>query len=243
MTPIASIIEHVQQIERDGYAILGNVFCEEELAQIRKQIASAFASTSDSVRHRNGDVYAVRNVLSIYPAARSLWKKQPLLNLLERTLGKEYGLVRGLFFDKPPMQTWALPWHKDLLIAVQQESVKSDRYSRPRLRIGVPHSEPPLEVLQSMLTLRIHLDDMTAENGPLEVLPGSHHTGKDFRVAGFREEQLTCKSGDVLAIRPLVVHSSGRSHPETDQHRRILHLEFSGLKELPSGIKWWEFYD
>ena len=47
--------------------------------------------------------------------------------------------------------------------------------------------------------------------------------------------------GDVLLMRPLLAHNSGRSHPETTRHRRILHLEFAGLAELPDGFAWHTF--
>jgi len=219
-----------------------DVFTAEDVGMFRDQIAAAFARDTESVRQREGAVYAVRNVLRLFPDATRLWQKPMLRELLSSVLGSEYGLIRGLFFDKPPDQTWALPWHKDLLIAVQNDRISSSLYSPPRLRIGVPHTEPPLEVLQSMLTLRIHLDDMTAENGPLEVLPESHLTGKTLQIHGFRAETLQCRAGDVLAMRPLLVHSSGRSLPEVKSHRRILHLEFCGLPELPDGVRWNEWY-
>jgi hypothetical protein len=45
----------------------------------------------------------------------------------------------------------------------------------------------------------------------------------------------------VLAMRPLMAHSSPASHPETTRHRRILHLEFSGQPPLPDGFDWYEF--
>jgi len=47
--------------------------------------------------------------------------------------------------------------------------------------------------------------------------------------------------GDVLLIRPLVAHSSGQSHADTREHRRILHLEFAASAELPDGYRWHDF--
>jgi hypothetical protein len=47
-----------------------------------------------------------------------------------------------------------------------------------QFKVGVPHVEAPEWLLEKMLTMRLHLDDMTEENGPLKVLPGSHHSGK-----------------------------------------------------------------
>lgn len=47
--------------------------------------------------------------------------------------------------------------------------------------------------------------------------------------------------GDVLAMRPLISHSSGASIQETKRHRRILHLEFARDQNLPDGFQWHDF--
>jgi len=52
---------------------------------------------------------------------------------------------------------------------------------------------------------------------------------------------LHARAGDVLAMRPLVSHSSGASTPGTQRHRRVLHLEFAGCEELPDGFCWHDF--
>lgn len=196
---------------------------------------------SDSVRHREGSVYAARNALELCPTLIELWREPQLIYLVLETLGERAGLVRGLFFDKPPGQTWALPWHKDLTITVRDNRAVP-RYSKPRLRAGVWHCEPPLEVLEAMLTLRIHLDDVTGENGPLEVLPGSHLTGKELRIERFEPRRILVNAGDVFVMRPLLAHCSGRSTPGTTRHRRVLHLEFAAMAQLPGGHEWHEFH-
>jgi hypothetical protein len=89
--------------------------------------------------------------------------------MLQEVLGKSGGLVRALYFDKPPDRTWSLPWHKDRTIAVEDNSLQSDYFSRPTNKDGVPHVVAFDEVLQRMLTLRIHLDDVDDDNGPLRV--------------------------------------------------------------------------
>ena len=207
------------------------------------RLASLLSSLSanDAVRQREGAVYASRNVLELCPALVDAWRTERLIRLLVGVLGAEVGLVRGLYFDKPPQQTWALPWHKDLTIAVR-EPIEVDGYSKPRLRAGVWHCEPPVEVLQAMLTLRIHLDDVTEENGPLEVLPGSHRTGKTLKIDDFQPRSVLVNAGDVFAMRPLLAHCSGRSREGTQRHRRVLHLEFAGMPTLPGGHDWHTFH-
>jgi ectoine hydroxylase-related dioxygenase (phytanoyl-CoA dioxygenase family) len=151
-------------------------------------------------------------------------------------LGPSFGLVRVLFFDKPPENSWALPWHKDMAIAVKNNALPSEHFTHPTRKIGVPHVEAPEWLLERMLTLRLHLDDMMEENGPLKVLPASHRgtaDGQPFTVLGRR--------GDVLLMRPLLSHCSNRSKEGTTQHRRILHFEFAGVAELPDGYAWHDF--
>jgi ectoine hydroxylase-related dioxygenase (phytanoyl-CoA dioxygenase family) len=164
-----------------------------------------------------------------------------LAGALAAVLGPAYGLVRGLYFDKPPGKTWALPWHKDLTVAVRDNRRPGGGFSKPTTKAGVPHAEAPRELLEAMLTARIHLDDVTEENGPLRVLPGSHRTGKELCVGDAAPETVLARRGDVLLMRPLLAHGSGHSHPDTRRHRRVLHLEFAAFRELPDGWEWHDF--
>lgn len=174
-------------------------------------------------------------------AVAEVWRRAPLLELLTAVLGPERGLVRALYFDKPPDRTWSLPWHKDLTIAVRDNTLASAEFARPTTKAGVPHVEAPCDLLQRMLTLRIHLDDVTDENGPLHVVPGSHAGGKSAAASERPPVAVHARAGDVLVMRPLVSHSSGSSLAGCRRHRRILHLEFAGQRVLPDGYAWHRF--
>jgi hypothetical protein len=231
-----------QRIARDGFLVLPGVFGSAAVAAMLEGLARAFASRQQgAIRSEAGSLYAARNVLSLWPEVATAWRQTPLPEALAAILGACFGLVRTLFFDKPPDGTWALPWHKDVTIAVRDNRLPSQRFAKPTLKAGVPHVEAPVEILNSMLTARIHLDDVTEENGPLKVIPGSHHTGADMRLGDIAPETITVGCGDVLLMRPLLAHSSGRSHPETRRHRRVLHLEFAASSELPDGYAWHDF--
>ena len=91
-----------------------------------------------------------------------------------------------------------------------------------------------------MLTLRIHLDRVTQENGPLEVAVGSHLNGKQPSEI-HESKQILVNAGDVLAMRPMLSHMSGSSDPDSKMHRRILHLEFAAKRNLPDGYAWHQF--
>ena len=194
-----------------------------------------------ALRSQSGGVYGARNVLELWPPVRQLWRQPPLGSVLEELLGSELGLVRVLYFDKPPGQSWSLPWHKDMTIAVRNNRLPSAHFSKPTRKAGVPHVEAPLAILENMITARIHLDEVTEENGPLKVIPGSHHTGKKLVLGEVPPVSIHANRGDVLLMWPLLAHCSGRSHPETLRHRRILHLEFAARPELPEVYEWHDF--
>lgn len=186
-------------------------------------------------------MYAARNVLSIWPMAVTVWRRPPLLETLAALLGPHAGLVRGLYFDKPPERSWALPWHKDLTVAVRDNQLPSRAFCKPTVKANVPHVEAPLEVLERMATLRVHLDDVTDDNGPLRVIAGSHRSGKAMPTGDVAPTSILARAGDVLVMRPLLAHASNLSHPDCQHHRRILHLEF-GHRDLPDGYRWFEFW-
>jgi ectoine hydroxylase-related dioxygenase (phytanoyl-CoA dioxygenase family) len=189
------------------------------------------------MRNAAGTVYGARNVLDIWPDAVRVMHQPALMDALRAALGSDLGLVRVLYFDKPPGDSWALPWHKDMAIAVQDNTIPSEQFSCPTAKYGVPHVEAPVWLLERMLTARLHLDEVTEVNGPLRVLPGSHQGGKDSSPGGDAVKVL-CDRGGVLLMRPLLAHCSGHSAADTRRHRRILHLEFSGVRELPDGYEW-----
>jgi hypothetical protein len=89
-----------------------------------------------------------------------------------------------------------------------------------------------------MLTVRIHLDPMTAFNGPLKVLPGTHRTRQIMPSPTVSPHSVLGDAGDVLVMRPLLSHASGRCDPETRLHRRVLHLEFAADTDLTESYKW-----
>ena len=99
----------------------------------------------------------------------------------------------------------------------------------------------PDELLDQMIAVRLHIDDCTADNGPLRVIPGSHRAGtmSSERIVAqcesLHEEELLVNKGGVIAMRPLLIHASSKSR--TIENRRVLHFLF-GPVELPVGLEW-----
>jgi hypothetical protein len=237
----SDMTKQLRSIADNGYAMLLSAYPATEIQAIRDECTSALSHGESSLHAGDGSVYGARNVLQLWPSAASVWRRRSLSTLLVAVLGPRFGLVRVLFFDKPPGQSWALPWHRDLTIAVKNNRLPSGRFAKPTKKAGVPHIQAPQEVLDNMLTLRLHLDDALEETGPLKVIPGSHLCFEKPSCAERPAETIIAGAGDVLAMRPLLLHCSGRSHPDTRRHRRILHLEFAGTPELADGFAWHEF--
>ena len=157
-----------------------------------------------------------------------------------RLAGRPNLPVRVLFFDKTVESNWAVPWHQDRTIAVKAR-VEFGGFGPWSIKDGIVHVEPPVSVLDSMLTLRLFIDDCGEDNGPLEVAIGSHRLG---RVPGADVADIVRRSaifpgvgraGDVLAMRALAIHASRRAKSPT--HRRVLHVDYAAI-DLPPPLEW-----
>lgn len=227
--------------EREGYALVQDVFPEGTVAELRDQLADAFTPTAQAGSRRGGSVYAVRNALEI-PAVRSVVEDGPLRALAHSLLRPKTFAVRAILFDKTPDANWPVPWHQDLSIAVQErrENVGWGPWSE---KAGVPHVQPPTPILEQMATTRLHLDPCGPENGPLQVLPGTHRSGRlsaaEIEVEVRRHPAIVCTAGagDILLMRPLLLHASGKA--VAPGHRRVLHVEWA-TENLPGGLAWFE---
>jgi hypothetical protein len=188
---------------------------------------------------RRGRTYAARNILAL-PSVCSLAETWPIREIVEPVLGPDAFPVRGILFDKVPGANWHVGWHQDQIIAVAERK-EVPGFTAWSVKGGVPHVRPPECVLEKMLTLRIHLDDCTRNNGALCVIPGSHRSGLleqfeiDALVASRAPVVCDAECGTALAMRPLLLHASSPAASPT--HRRVVHLEFAA-EPLPGGLEW-----
>ena len=176
------------------------------------------------------------------PAVAALAVSSKLLCLLKEAFDEECFPVRSIFFDKTPEANWLVPWHQDLSIAVK-ERVDLPGYGPWSTKEGIPHVQPPTEILEAMVTLRLHLDDCDESNGALRVIPSSNRLGRlnATRIAELRSHQkeVICSvhAGDVVLMRPLLLHAS--SEALAPAHRRVIHVEYSTC-DLAEGLQWAE---
>jgi ectoine hydroxylase-related dioxygenase (phytanoyl-CoA dioxygenase family) len=184
----------------------------------------------------------LRDLLGVAPAFVSLAQLPGVREWVAAALGKPGFVARAILFDKTPGANWALGFHQDVVIAVAGRA-DVPGFGPWSVKTGIDHVRPPASVLEGMITVRIHLDDCGPENGPLVVIPGSHTHGflSDEQIAAAIEVgpvvDCTCRAGDAVLMRPLLLHGSRKSAAVS--HRRVAHLEFAA-DPLPPPLRWRE---
>ncbi len=164
----------------------------------------------------------------------------PVGAIAAHVLGPRARPVRAILFDKNEINNWSLAWHQDRTIAVRRRE-PIDGFEPWTVKAGVPHVEPPFDFIERMLTLRVHLDPVMSDNGPLLISPGTHSIGKlledqiEPAIRRFGVITCTAKAGDVWAYRTAILHASARSSRLS--RRRVLQLDYSA-DDLPPPLRW-----
>lgn len=79
---------------------------------------------------------------------------QPAIRaLVSGLLGPTARPVRAIAFDKTAGRNWLVPWHQDRTIAVDRRDAAADVRCWT-VKNGVDHCEPPIRLLERMVTLR-----------------------------------------------------------------------------------------
>ena len=148
--------------------------------------------------------------------------------------------TRATLFAKSEAQSWALGWHQDRVIAVQ-EKLGVGGYTNWTQKGGIWHVEPPLEVLQNMIFAQIYFDPVGPDDGPTELAIGSHKFGKIYKdqmpdIMSKSDRHLCLANpGDMLICHSLILHRSLSSR--TQNSRRIIRIDFADF-DLPVPLRW-----
>ena len=154
----AESLDHLKQF---GYALLRGVFDSNAMDSLKERLSTTLQDRHErSVLRSRGQIYGSRNLLETFPEVAALPSHPLLREFITAVLGPSAGIVRVLYFDKPPDRSWSLPWHRDRTIAVKRNDLPSGRFCKPTCKAGIPHVEACMSLLAEMLTLRIHLDAM-----------------------------------------------------------------------------------
>jgi ectoine hydroxylase-related dioxygenase (phytanoyl-CoA dioxygenase family) len=216
-------------IEKDGFAIVPAVLSNREIDQLSRGISACNAR-----RSRAGS----RHVLTLTPVA-NLARHASVMELARSVLGPQAFPFRATLFDKSARSNWLVVWHQDTALPLRER--REVRGWGPwSTKDGIAYAHAPTSALSQVLALRIHLDDSTSLNGPLRVLPATHALGvlEDEQVhqqaTHMSGVECLISSGGILAMRPLLIHSSSKSRSEAD--RRVLHIEYAATPSMASPL-------
>ncbi len=223
-------MHELDAINENGIALIPEVLARNEVGMLLRRL-----ETSSLRRSRAG----VRHLMSNDIVAE-LARDSRMLAIARSILGNTAFPFRATLFDKSPDANWLVVWHQDtaLPLRARTELLGWGPWS---VKDGINYAHAPTDALEQVLALRVHLDDSTEENGPLRVLPGTHKLGvlSDEEVERLSRElkadDCLASTGSVLAMRPLLIHSSSKS--QTDLPRRVLHIEYAGSASVGDGLE------
>lgn len=214
----------------EGHRIFAGVFMPSEMRPLLAELSAAYLQ-----RTRAGARHLLR-----MPVVRTLASDVRMLDIARGFLGSSAVPFKATLFDKSPGANWLVAWHQDTALPLQRR-IESDEWGPWSTKAGLLYAHAPAWALQQVIALRVSLDDSSADNGPLRVLPGTHRAGV---LSGAQIERLArevapvdcvAPSGGVIAMRPLTVHASSKATSE--RPRRVLHIEYATAIDLGGGVE------
>ena len=227
-------------LEQKGYAILDHLYSNPEIQEIITCINKATQHGEGFLKTK--DLFAIRQLLKNIPQLKEVVFNDNLTSLLSNIYTNSYFLTKAIYFDKPSTSNWFVPYHQDISISVNQK-IDSKNYKNWTYKKGQHGVQPPLKILKNITTVRIHLDNTTAHNGALKVIPYSHTKGiirtdqKEWDT--HTEHVCDVQKGGVMLMKPLTLHASNRT--TNGKQRRVIHLEFCD-QELEAPLEWLEYH-
>ncbi len=214
--------------EKNGYFVTSPLFGESEYQALEANLASVTISMAGS-----------RSLLEAEWCA-SLARSLKTHSLLASFFPQEFVVVQCTFFEKSVDRNWLVSLHQDLSIPVSQK-LDHPALSGWSEKEGGIFVQPPAEVLQNFVAIRLHVDECSSADGPLKVVPGSHLHGRTNQEqatalrAANGEVICPVTRGAAMLMRPLLLHSSSKASGQSK--RRVLHFLFAP-KSLPFGLRW-----
>ena len=216
------------RLDEDGAELFARALDEAACIRLEASLA-ALPTTAPGVRIGNGS--------QLQPF---LDATGPIGGIAIAALAPEAHPVRAILFDKTVERNWALGWHQDRTIVVR-ERIHADGFGPWTVKSGLIQVEPPFEILERMVTLRVHLDAVDGSNAPLRIVPGSHRLGRlpeakiERVVATFGERLCLAERGDIWLYATPVVHASLAADPP--RRRRVLQVDYSA-DAAPGPLAW-----
>lgn len=226
------------EIEKNGFAIVGDVYTNAEVQQLIDLIDNT--DTSGATFRKSANLFAIRQFLKQIPEIHPILFNDNLKQLITELFGEDYFAVKSIYFDKPGESNWFVAYHQDLTISVDTK-IEIEGYGPWTIKQNQFAVQPPLELLENIFTIRIHLDKTDKNNGALKVIPQSHNKNiyRAETIDWSIETETTCEvpKGGIMFMKPLLLHSSSKT--TNNNRRRVIHIEFSN-KSLPNKLQWAE---
>jgi ectoine hydroxylase-related dioxygenase (phytanoyl-CoA dioxygenase family) len=217
-------------INESGFAIFPALFSPERVDRFLQEI-----NEISPQRSRAG----VRHAMKLAPVA-AIAGDRHLAEIACAVLGTRSFPFRATLFEKSPTANWLVVWHQDTALPLRKRA-EVPGWGPWSVKESIDYAHAPAGVLSQILALRIHLDDSTADNGPLRVLPRTHMLGvlsdDGIHDLGVRITPVDCVAakGGVVAMRPLLVHASSKSR--TEMPRRVLHIEYAASDSIADPLR------
>ena len=229
---------HKNSLIENGFTVINNIFSDEEIKKISEVIQNI--DTSKETFRKSEDLFAIRQFLKEIPEVKDLIFNENLKIIIKEIFGENYFVVKSIYFDKPEKSNWYVAYHQDLTISVDKK-VELENFGHWTTKHNQFAVQPPLDILENIFTIRIHLDDTDENNGALKVVPKSHAKGiyRQETIDWNVETENICNvnKGGIMIMKPLILHGSNRT--TNGKKRRVIHIEFSN-KELPKELNWSE---
>ena len=219
-----------KNIEEQGFAILPGLFSQQYLDRLLQEI-----NESEPRRSRAG----VRHALGLAPVAE-LSQQPQMIELARGVLGPDAFPFRATVFDKSTAANWLVVWHQDTALPLCAR-LELPGWGPWSVKEGIHYAHAPTATLSKVLALRVHFDDSTTANGPLRVLAGTHTLGvlsdDSVHEVATRIAPVDCvvPKGGIVAMRPLLIHASSKSHSEMP--RRVLHIEYAASDSIAKPLQ------
>ncbi len=198
---------HTHQLERDGYAVLPSVLTAGEIAQLTDSIDQVFVDRPVERGRSDADEFRYQMLNYSAPAQRAIGHPR-ILEVIEPLLGEDCHVIANTAWRNPP-EFGGGAWHCDA----------GPHVPRPR---GVPwdYRIPyPIFAIGTHIMLR----DCAEVDGPTQVIPGSHRSGRvpdydrvndpDFGYEGRGAVAVTANAGDVICFVSDLWHRGMAAQP------------------------------
>ena len=218
--------EESRQLQQAGFAVLPEVLAPDEVMSLKTSILDVFERYPPDHRApkpAEDEAHFRYELLNRSEAARACIANQRVLSVIEPLLGEDCHIIANTAWNNPPAPgSEGQAWHVD----------------------GGPHIPLPkgvrwpTELPRPVFAIGVHylLMDVSLEDGPTWVIPGSHFSGRvppykrpfDMELSdnGEAPVPLTAKAGDALLFVSDVWHRRGPSG-DSDQGRLFLQAHYA----------------